>query len=447
MPQPNHGGRSLRSELIILLSQACELEHALACSYYFSGWSLKQRPEEGLSGSRLELARRWSDTLIDIAEGKFLQFAQVWNLFAAVGCNPYHWRPNFPIPADYYPTGVPLELRPFGEVSLERFLRLETPHRGEVHSDGSNSGESSDSTRHQSISGLYSQLREIVETIPESDLQVGKPENQVGGEQTPFESLVPVVDRESFLTVIDLLRGSDPHNPDSIDQSVERPALMLNRSRCYDLLIELQTEFRAESQRAEKSGVPFEMVRDVLVNPVVMRGSDYRVPLIEQPTPEEGLVGRIIQDQSACEVALLFDAVYALILDLLQYVFRKASKDSTVAPRFSETAIGLIPTVLRPLAESLMQLSAGPVWRGAVAGPCFGMSRHIPLPPAPASSLRTVLGRLAAISTQASTAASGHPVGNSIHVARENLHTWHHALREGLPLPSPPRTSKELKAT
>ncbi len=45
----SEGSTFTRSKLLSLLSEACELEHGLACSYLFSAFSLKQELSEGLT--------------------------------------------------------------------------------------------------------------------------------------------------------------------------------------------------------------------------------------------------------------------------------------------------------------------------------------------------------------------------------------------------------------
>ena len=48
-----------REALIYMLCEAAELEHAIMCQYLFAAFSLKQAPEEGLSGTELEATARW----------------------------------------------------------------------------------------------------------------------------------------------------------------------------------------------------------------------------------------------------------------------------------------------------------------------------------------------------------------------------------------------------
>src|ERR1051325_1187964 len=85
-----------RSDLLSLLSEACELEHGLACSYLFSAFTIKQSTEEGLSPLQIQYTRKWAAQIFLVASQEMLHLAQVWNLLKAIGGTPYYFRPNFP---------------------------------------------------------------------------------------------------------------------------------------------------------------------------------------------------------------------------------------------------------------------------------------------------------------------------------------------------------------
>lgn len=422
--------RALRSDLIILLSQACELEHSLVCSLFFSACSLKQSLGEGITARQLELTERWSAELFEVALGKVLQFTQVWNLFAAVGCNPYHWRPNFPVPANFYPTNLPIELLPFGPVALDRFLQFEVPDWSQ-ESPGVRLHSTDDSTRtapsYRSVAQLYSIVHEIFELIPEKELLIGNQEKQVIFMSYGLSGLVPVVDRASAVQALSLLRGGRASSDDATNA---RPGSNLNRSHQYDVLVRLEEEYRAEQRLAKQSGERFDLVRDVLENPVLAKGVDYRVPIITQPQSDRALVGRLIEDPYTREVALLFEQVYAVILGLLQYVFRKNSNDWVEVQSFPESTEKLISCVLKPLAESLVLLPAGEAWGQKTAGPTFGMSRFAPLHPSPKIALKTVESRLRELILNAVNLERDKRAPAQLTVARQHLEDLMTGLRE-----------------
>ena len=93
MASPHKCEKESRSDLLSLLSQACEFEHALACSYLYTSFSLKQEISEGIDWRQQQLVRRWAADIFAVAAEEMLHFAQVWNIMAAIGGNPYYWRP------------------------------------------------------------------------------------------------------------------------------------------------------------------------------------------------------------------------------------------------------------------------------------------------------------------------------------------------------------------
>ena len=197
------------------------------------------------------------------------------------------------------------------------------------------------------------------------------------------------------------------------------------------MLLRLQEEFRAEQQRAKQANERFEISRDVIENPVLKEGVDYRVPIITQPQVEQVLVGRQIQEPYTQRVAQLFEQAYSLMLGQLQYVFRNVSSDSSALQLFSESAMGLFPSVLKPLSESLMLLPAGNAWGRQAAGPTFGISRYIPLHPKPSIAIGTVQARLKELIVQATELAKDDRVTAQLLLARRNLEDLRDRLRDG----------------
>jgi len=57
-----------RSTLLRLLTEACELEHGLACSYLFAAMSLRQEPAgHQLPPDRMLIVRQWASQLYFVA--------------------------------------------------------------------------------------------------------------------------------------------------------------------------------------------------------------------------------------------------------------------------------------------------------------------------------------------------------------------------------------------
>ena len=126
-----------RARLLSLLSEACELEHALACSYLYAAFTIKRDISEGIDWAQQQRNRHWASEIYHIAAQEMLHLGQAWNLLGAVGGTPYYARPNFPLPARWYPLKVALVLRRFDPATIERFVDYETPAHNIGRSDQS----------------------------------------------------------------------------------------------------------------------------------------------------------------------------------------------------------------------------------------------------------------------------------------------------------------------
>ena len=391
MANPKDCSRRSRSDLISLLSQACEFEHGLACSYLFTSFTLKQEISEGLDWRQQQLVRCWANDIFVVAAEEMLHLAQVWNLLAAIGGNPYYWRPNFPVRSNYHPTGAPMQLTPFNKKTLETFLQYELPddereefcktHRIEPFAG---------SPTYTSVAQLYTIIRGIIKDYPEEELFIGIKERQVGEDLVDFPTLIKVVDRDSALAATDLIKeqgeGAEPskHTKDPLE------LLDVNRDGHHGVFLRVLREFEAECQR----GGEFDVVRDVIDNPIAKSRSDYGVEIAKGPKKTGRICANLIEDEYTSEVAVLFDRVYLLMLRLLQYVFRNNTDDTEALRRFAVTAIGIMPTMIKPLAEALTLLPAGEAWGAKTAGPAFGLSRHVTLPENPRTAMVVVRERI-----------------------------------------------------
>ena len=88
-----------REELLFLLSEAAEFEHAVMCSYLFAAMSLKRSVDETLTAEELLIVTRWRRLIISVAVEEMLHLALVNNLITAFGGSGHLGRPNFPVPA------------------------------------------------------------------------------------------------------------------------------------------------------------------------------------------------------------------------------------------------------------------------------------------------------------------------------------------------------------
>jgi len=104
----------------------------IMCQYLFAEVSLKNGTSDGLTGEQAEAVTRWRETLHHIAVDEMLHLALVANLMTAIGAAPTFGRPNFPQRSGYFPSGVQMDLLPFGEQALRHFLFLGRPEGMEL---------------------------------------------------------------------------------------------------------------------------------------------------------------------------------------------------------------------------------------------------------------------------------------------------------------------------
>jgi hypothetical protein len=120
-----------REELLYLLTRASELEHDLACSYLYAGYSIKTHLEEGgVTPDELETIRGWKRKIASVAVEEMLHLGQVANILTAVGGAPHFARSNLPLPASAFPFGIQITLEPLSQGLIERFVSYEMPEPG-----------------------------------------------------------------------------------------------------------------------------------------------------------------------------------------------------------------------------------------------------------------------------------------------------------------------------
>ncbi len=319
-----------RDQLLALLADACELEHSLACCYLYSAFSLKQDLAEGLDWRRQQLVRRWASEIYFIASQEMLHLAQAWNLLTAIGGSPYSSRPGFPQAADLYPMHLPIVLERFGAPSLKRFALYERPSDRkprELREMAEFGGLPGDSVfEYNGVAQLYLAIREAFETLPEQDLFVGDPCQQVSAETIGFPALNTVTGRQSALDAVAMISAQGEGTPtDHVD--------------CHFGVFK-----RILGELAE-AGDGLDPVRHV--------SSDAE------------------QDDLTKAVSEAFDAVYVLMLRMLQHCF------DTGSDLFARIAVELMVRVIKPVGEALCLVSEP---GHDPHGPGFDITRHLALP-------------------------------------------------------------------
>jgi hypothetical protein len=372
-----------RTQLLKLLCEAAELEHGIACSYLYAGFSLKRDiAEGGMTWDEQQKVRRWAAQIYFIASQEMLHLALVWNMTTAIGGTPYYLRPNFPQPSQYYPIDVPIELEPFGTRTLRRFILYEHPQKiaptRNLRSLFALAGEDAAEFEFGSVGELYGLIESGFHDIPEKELFLGTRTQQMTRDLVHFPDLIPVFDRESAIKAItEITHQGEGLSGDRDDSHFGAFVAMLR-----------------EIVDSKARGSSFSPARPAMRNPSARFERGY------------GANSNPIEDTLAQQVAGLFDSVYSLMLRMLAWSFEFDSAGvEEQLKKFCSVAIDMMPRVLLPLGEGLMLMPAGPKYPGKTAGPGFGLTRHVMLPPNARNAHRLCQERLRELANVAGTLA------------------------------------------
>src|SRR5215217_4781055 len=122
-----------REELLYLLGEAAEVEHAACCIYLYAAFTLRAEPGDGLTAAQVPAVAGWKRGINRIALQEMIHLALVNNLLAALGGAPRLGRHNLPQRSPYAPE-IRLTLAPFSEQTLRRFLYIERPEGMDISS-------------------------------------------------------------------------------------------------------------------------------------------------------------------------------------------------------------------------------------------------------------------------------------------------------------------------
>jgi hypothetical protein len=393
-----------RNELIAALHEAAELEHGLLLQYLYAAFSLKQTAREHVTDAEFAALRTWKGILLAIAVEEMGHLGTVCNLLAAIGAPPHFGRPDFPQLTACYPFA--LELVPFGDEALRRFVAAERPRRASP--DGMRDEPSSlvlpiadgDCVpcvpTYEHVAELYDYIREGMLAIPECQLFIGSPTRQVDNDWSVNVDMRVITDRRSaFLAIEDLVRDGEGTIAGRNESHYGRFCAMLR-------------DFRR---------APFEAARPIVRNP---RTCAPRAPTDTRVT--------LITDPVALAVAKLFNAAYALMLRLLAQFFSNYGESAAQRRAIREAAAQLMSTALRPLAEVLTSLPAGAGVGNA--GPTFELYAPVTVPPEAPHRFDMLLESLDEFIAAADLLAKAGPpslrrvagVAETISVMRRSLH-------------------------
>lgn len=112
-----------RERAVYFLHIGAEIEHALLVQYLYAGYSLGgphlTDPEQ------VRLAKRWRDTVLEIAREEMGHLVTVENVLTLIGGPLSFEREDYPIPEDLYPFAF--ELEPLTKRSLGKYVLAEMP--------------------------------------------------------------------------------------------------------------------------------------------------------------------------------------------------------------------------------------------------------------------------------------------------------------------------------
>src|SRR5262249_23324240 len=308
-----------RSTLLKLLTEACELEHGLACSYLYSAMTLRQQPDgEKLPPERLPMVRQWASQIYFVASQEMLHLAQAWNLLTALGGTPYYLRPNFPQNTKYYPLHMRLALEPFGERTMTRFVGYETPasllKEHAFAADIIKPGPEDAANTFRTIGELYDLIETGIAQLP--DAIVGDPSAQVGADLVDFPDIVRVVDVDSAHRAIHLIAHQGEGNE-------------TDRADChFGIFVAILEALQAE----QRQHPAFSPAHPSMVDPAIDTSEEYGAPHANQ-----------IRNDHTREVAALFDGLYSLMLRTLGYTFTP-SGNAALRKAFGQSAIVMMAT-------------------------------------------------------------------------------------------------------
>jgi CDGSH-type Zn-finger protein/uncharacterized Fe-S cluster protein YjdI len=384
-----------REQLLYLLAEAAEIEHNLMCCYLFAAFSLKSDTEEDVSESELSAIRRWRQAVMAIAIEEMAHLSLVANVTTALGGAAHFSRPNFPVGAGLYPSGVAVKLAPFDRDTLQHFIYLERPEGFDVP-DGQGFSSVSEYVRetvtgkcmpsaqdYRTVGHLYRALEEglrgMVQRYGEQTTFIGDPSAQIGPDIVNLPGLTAVHDlntaRRALDTIVEQGEGTRSASTGS------HYGRFLAIASEYDALVARRADF-----------VPH---RPVGENPVMRR-------------PPEPTGKLFVSAPDAAKLLDLGNAQYGLMLRCLAQAF---GRPGGAEPKriLIDAAIELMYSLV-PVAEDLTRTAASPLHPGLTAGLSFAMLRDVARLPHGESEWSMLSERISEIAHAAETLSSGAPL-------------------------------------
>jgi hypothetical protein len=361
-----------RADLIHALTEASELEHGLLLQYLFAAFSMRRHAGVGLTLCQAEVVREWEAAILKVAQEEMAHLGTVSNLLTAIGGAPHFRRPNFPVPNRYFrmddPDGegparfLEFALTPFSPETIARFVRFEAP----IPSRDEITEAAEPQLEFQTVGDLYRQIELAFWELDKANLFIGPPHHQDTDAWSQDIQLRNVVDVGSAVWAIR-----------SIVTEGEGTVVGGQESH-YQRFLRIQRELAEET------------ANDPAFNPTL--------PVISNPMTRrhfESSGAALISDPFTGRVSELFNAVYGSMLLLLMQYYAFAGEPEEQRKGLRAMARQTMSGVIRPLAEVLTGLPAGPGFPGQHAGPSFELYSDLRLSADPGSAWTLIGERLA----------------------------------------------------
>jgi len=333
-----------REELIFLLCEAAEFEHAVMCTYLYAMWSLKRAEGEGVTSDELAAIDRWRAQFRQVAREEMLHLALVNNILASLGAAPHLWKPEFPVRPGHFPADVVMRLSPFSGAALDHFLYIERPETDHI-ADGAgfdHANRYQRAARPDLLSptpqdyasqghlyhGIERGLARLVEQWGEDKVFVGHDQAQVCGAEFGLPGLFKVSDLKSAYRALEEI----------VTQGEGAPAH--SETSHYARFAQVKREY----VQLKEARPAFEPARPAAENPT----------LSDAPRPD---LTRIT-NPTAAKTVDLGNAIYALMMRVLAQVFSPAPLPNELRAGLAVGSTELM-YLLQMVGEAATMLAAG----------------------------------------------------------------------------------------
>ncbi len=350
-----------RAQLVAMLRQASEVEHALTCQYLYAAFSLRFS-DPGLTPSQNVLVAHWNQQITKIAAQEMYHLMLASNLLTSIGEEPYLDRENFPQPAKHFSEiALPSMLSAFDAATVHRFLCWEKPEEqgwwdAKCAECATATSEvlgfpllTPEQATYSTIGQLYGLIDDALKANP-TWIDPANAARQVTSAIVPFSPPVaPIVSyADAHQHIEEIVRegeGTADHNSQAH----------------FAFFHQIYDEF---------TRTPFTPAW----------------PTVHNPSYDEALAAPgstlIVADDDPVAAALgaLFNDAYLLLLQTLGRLFLVRDETDEQRQTLANAAMAFMPLVIKELGRVLVTIPLSGQNTGLYAGPSFELPQPLPLP-------------------------------------------------------------------